>query len=281
MMRYGARVTTRTGGSWLAALLAPANVLALMAGGVASFLTLDPTAFLAALGASGLYAAAVNLSPQVRRFVGRNAEAQTATQAEPLDLVGAALAELSPSQRQHYETLKSVRDDILKRYQQMPGGRVLAASSSSRLDALLTNFARLVGTLNSYRAFLNVAERKVLDEELEQLERELSSDENERLREVKQRRVELLKKRVQRYVQAEESREIVSHQLASIEDVLRLTLEQSIAIRDPQSVGRQLEALTAEVAATEETVREMEQFVQITEEFSSTASLPQGGVRTR
>jgi hypothetical protein len=60
-----------------------------------------------------------------------------------------------------------------------------------------------------------------------------------------------------------------------------LTHEQSIAIRDPESVGRQLEALTAEVAATEETVKEMEQFMQITEEFSPLPSLPQQGSRTR
>jgi FlaA1/EpsC-like NDP-sugar epimerase len=90
-----------------------------------------------------------------------------------------------------------------------------------------------------------------------------------------------LKKRVQRFVQAEESREVVSHQLAGIEDVLRLTHEQSIAIRDPEVVSRQLDALTAEVAATEETVREMEQFMQVTEEFSSTSSLPSGRERVR
>jgi hypothetical protein len=101
------------------------------------------------------------------------------------------------------------------------------------------------------------------------------------LKEVKARRVEILKKRVARFAQAEESREVVSHQLASIEDVLRLTHEQSIAIRDPEVVSRQLEALTAEVTATEETVKEMESFMQVTEEFSSTASLPQPKERVR
>ena len=95
-------------------------------------------------------------------------------------------------------------------------------------------------------------------------------DKNERLKEVKSRRVEILKKRLARFVQAEESREVVSHQLASIEDLLRLTHEQSIAIRDPQVVTRQLDALSAEVAATEETVRDMESFMVVTEELSST-----------
>jgi hypothetical protein len=55
--------------------------------------------------------------------------------------------------------------------------------------------------------------------------------------------------------------------------MLRLTHEQSIAIRDPEMVGRQLDALSAEVAATEETVKEMEQFMQVTQEFGSEASV--------
>lgn len=273
--------TKRTPSFALAALMMPANLCALLGAGVASFVLGDPTPLFGAAGASVLYLTWVTTSSSFRKAVRTNFEAQQLGDAGR-DSREALLVDLSASQRQHFETLRAVRDDVLTRYQQMPGGRVLAASSSSRLDALLTSFARLVSTLNAYRTFLSATDRQTLVEELTQLEAELQGDQSERLREVKSRRVELLKKRVQRYVQAEESREVVSHQLASIEDVLRLTHEQSIAIRDPESVGRQLEVLTAEVAATEETVKEMEQFMQITEEFSSTtASLPNTGTRTR
>jgi hypothetical protein len=140
---------------------------------------------------------------------------------------------------------------------------------------------RLVSTLNSYRKFLSATDRKAIEAELRSLEAEVATEKNERLKEVKARRVEILKKRVARFLQAEESREVVSHQLASIEDVLRLTHEQSIAIRDPLVVSRQLEALTAEVSATEETVKEMETFMQVTEEFSSTTSVPSAPERVR
>jgi hypothetical protein len=158
---------------------------------------------------------------------------------------------------------------------------VLGASSGPRLDALLTSFLRLVSTLNGYRRFLGAADRLRLEEELHGLELEVAQATSEKLREVKARRVELLTKRVERYRQAAESREVVSHQLASIEDLLRLTSEQSIAVRDPELVSRQLEALTAEVAATEDTVQEMEQFMHLTQEFSSMESLPSGPVKVR
>jgi hypothetical protein len=91
---------------------------------------------------------------------------------------------------------------------------------------------------------------------------------------VQEKRADILRRRLERFTQAEESRAVVSHQLASIEDLMRLTHEQSIASRDPESVNRQLEALSAEATATDETVREMERFLDFTEETSG--PLPHG-----
>lgn len=261
------------------ALLMPANLFALAAGGIASLVMGDWVPLAAAAGASGLYLALLSTLPSFRRAVRARAAGLEDVAGE--DELNALLGDLAPSQRQHYQELVSLKDRILDSYRKMPGGRVLAASSERRLEGLLTSFLRLVGTLNSYRRFLSATDREAIQAELAQLEREVADEKNERLRDVKARRVEILKKRVQRFVQAEESREVVSHQLAGIEDVLRLTHEQSIAIRDPEVVSRQLDALTAEVAATEETVREMEQFMQVTEEFSSTQSLPSGRERVR
>lgn len=260
----------------MAALSMPANFFALAAGGVASVALGDPTPIAAAGGASLLYSVMLSMLPSFRRAVRANLEAQVQSDVASPEEREALLGELAPSQREHYDVLRELRDRILESYEKMPGGRVLVASSERRLEALLTSFLRLVATLNSYRKYLNATDRKAIEEELRALQAEVEAEKNERLKEVKARRVEILKKRVARFVQAEESREVVSHQLASIEDVLRLTHEQSIAIRDPEVVSKQLEALTAEVNATEETVKEMEQFMQITEDLggSSSVSLP-------
>ncbi len=265
----------------LAALVMPANLFALLGGTIASMVTGDWLPMVAAAGASALYLTLLSTFPSFRRRVRANFEAQSGSLVASPDELETLVGELGPSQREHYQSLKALRDGILERYQTLPGGRVLAASSAHRLDALLTSFLRLVSTLNGYRQFLGTTDRQRLEAELVALEAELASDRSERLREVKARRAEILKKRVQRYAQAEESRELISHQLASIEDALLLTHEQSIAIRDPQLVSHQLDALTAEVTATEETVKEMEQFMRVTEEFSSAASLPDEGGKVR
>ena len=253
-----------------AALLMPANLFALAAGGVASWLVGDWVPLAAAGGASVAYLAFLSTMPSFRRAVRANSDAQTTADVATPEEEEALLAELAPSQKEHYAQLKGLKARILDEYGKLPGGGVLQASSESRLDALLTSFLRLVATLNSYRKYLSVADKRAVEEELAALSVEVEHETNERLKDVKARRVDILKKRLARFVQADESREVVSHQLASIEDLLRLTHEQSIAIRDPQVVTRQLDALSAEVAATEETVRDMESFMLVTEELSST-----------
>ena len=248
-----------------AAFLAPANLFALLAAAVSTALVGDPIPALVALGMEGVYLGTLSLSPRFQRSV----RAQSGWRSEDPEGAGAFLEELAPSQREHYFALRELRDRILANYRKLPGGGVLVASSESRLDALLINFLRLVSTLNSYRKYLGAADRSAVEREVKELEEEIAAEANARLREVKRKRVEILRKRLERFKQAEDSRELVSHQLASIEDLLRLTHEQSIAIRDPESLTQQLDALSAEAAATEETVREMERFMEITDELGS------------
>lgn len=255
-----------------AAFLMPANLVAVGIAGAAALLSGEPLALLAALGAEGVYLAVVSSARPFRRAV-RSRDLARAD--DPDTQVVAMLEDLAPSQREHYFMLRDLRDKILANYAKLPGGRVLAASSEQRVDTLLTSFLRLLGTLNSYRKYLNATDRKAVERELDELKQQSEQEtDNPRLKDVKLRRVDILSKRLQRFQQAADSRELVSHQLAGIEDLLRLTHEQSIALRDPEAVNRQLEALSVEAQSTEETVREMERFLEFHEEISG--PLPHG-----
>jgi hypothetical protein len=253
-----------------AAFLAPANLIGLSAATVGSVVVHDPIPAAVALGLEALYLGTLSWLPQFRRAVRAERPSQRTAAAE----VERMLAELAPSQREHYHVLRELRDKIEENYRKLPSGTMVVASSERSVDALLTAFLRLVLTLNHYRKFLNAADRHVVEGELVELRAELEGETHPRLREVKEKRLEILQKRLSRFEQAAESREIISHQLAGIEDLLRLTHEQSIAIRDPQSVSRQLDVLSAEVASSEETVREMERFLEFDEELAP--SLPHG-----
>ena len=256
-----------------AAFLMPANLVGLLTAAASSVLTMEPLPALVALGVEGVFLVGASTSKRFQKAV--RAGTPDARDAEAAQQqVDALLTELAASQREHYQQLVGLKEKILANYGKLPGGRVLVASSEQRLDTLLTSFLRLISTLNQHRTFLNSTERQALEKDVRALETELAGEANPRLRDVKEKRLEILKRRFARFEQAGESREVVSHQLASIEDLMRLTHEQSIAIRDPETVNRQLDALGAEATATDETVREMERFLDFTEETSG--PLPHG-----
>jgi hypothetical protein len=234
-------------------------------------MTGEPLPALVALGLEGLYLGVVSSMKRFQRAV----RAQTPDDPEAArKAVDALQSDLAPSQREHYQQLLGLKEKILANYRKLPGGKVLEADSEPRLDALLTSFLRLISTLNQYRAYLNSSDREHLEREVRELEEDVAREANARLKDVKQNRVDILRKRLARFEQAGESREVVSHQLAGIEDLMRLTHEQSIAIRDPESVNRQLVVLSAEAEATEESVRQMEQFLEFSEE--TRGPLPHG-----
>lgn len=259
-----------------AAFLLPANLVGLTTAAMSSAVTQQPLPMLVALGVEGLYLGVLSSMSRFQRAV-RSKQPDNPEAARAA--VDALLADLAPSQRDHYQQLVGLKEKILGNYRKLPGGRVLAADSEPKLDALLTSFLRLISALNQYRTYLGGSDREHLASEVAALEAEVAQEPNPRLKDVKGKRVEILRKRLMRFEQAGESREVVSHQLAGIEDLLRLTHEQSIAIRDPESVNRQLDVLSAETEATDETVRQMERFLDFTEEIS--APLPHGGTRVR
>jgi hypothetical protein len=86
-----------------------------------------------------------------------------------------------------------------------------------------------------------------------------------------------LEERLARFDKAITGRELISHQLAGIEEFLRLMHDQALTLRDPDTATHQLEDLAHQLDVTTETIREMEAFSAVTEEFAqfdSVESLP-------
>ena len=248
-----------------------------MAGGaaVASLALMNPLPVLVAVGVELVYLGTVPSLPRFQRAV--RARRERVRHGAEQQATEAMLEGLSPNQRESYFALRSLRDRILESYARVPGGTVLADTSAARMDALLSSFVRLLSTLNSYRRYLTNTDRKAIEKELAQLKAELEAQEtgdSAKVKEVKRRRVEILEKRLERFDRAAESRELISHQLASIDDFMRLLHEQSLTLRDPDVLGQQLDHLASEIETTDETVREMEKFTALTEELSGPSPIP-------
>ena len=252
--------------------------LAALAGAVGlSAVTLSPIPLLLAAGAELLYLATVPTFRPYRRLIDSRYYHHRRLTGRRQD--SAIYERLSPNQQATYDSLLALRQKIEENYVRLAGGTpVLASQSVHKIDTLLRSFLRLLDQLNAYRRYLTATDRGRIEREIEELRADLEDEDSERLREIKARRLDILERRLERFAKGEENREIISHQLAAIEDVLRLIHEQSLTARDPQDISKQIDTLTAEVEETEGTVREMESFLRLQEELDEEIA---GAVRER
>lgn len=243
-----------------AALLHPASVTILAVGTGLSVLGGGEAPLLLAGGLDLVWAGYAVGDARFRRAVDARAGARELK--ERRRRTEALLAELAPNQREHFANLRALAERIDANYQRLPGSAPVLADSRQKLEALLQAFLRLLVSWNDHRRYLGATDRREIERDLAALRTDLARETGgEAVREIKQKRVEILEKRLDRFRFAEENREAIAHQLASIEDVLRLVHEGSITLRDPAAITRQLDALTVEVEATEATVREMDRFL--------------------
>lgn len=161
------------------------------------------------------------------------------------------------SQRRYYR-LRQFRDDIRANYQQ------LSAASQGLLDMHLK---KLDGLLQSYLDLLYQRERyygltsRDTEAEVRRAIRELEDEESteaERVQAVKQRRLSVLRKRLERLRAAREDLAVIGAQLGAIEDVVKYIHEQSWTLQNPEEVTVQLDTLLDEVEETQRSVHEIE-----------------------
>jgi 3-dehydroquinate dehydratase len=80
-----------------------------------------------------------------------------------------------------------------------------------------------------------------------------------RVRQIKQKRLDILEKRLDRFKKAHENLAVIEAQLETIEDVTKYIHEQSLTMRNPEEVSFQLDTLIAEVEETQAAVTEIEE----------------------
>ncbi len=171
---------------------------------------------------------------------------------------------LPPEMRSRYAYVEQVAQAIRANYSQLSfASQVFATQMQNKLSGLLEGYLRLLYAAHSHREHLRSLNPDQVRSEAEYLERELAS-EPPKVREINQRRIEILRKRLAKFEKIQENRQVIDAQCAAIEDVLQLIRDQSVTMRDPQEVSAQLDHLVEDVEQTEQSVREMEEIFALT-----------------
>lgn len=97
-----------------------------------------------------------------------------------------------------------------------------------KIDGLQMNFMRLLVSYDRFPSILAADNPALIRRQIEEI-RGSMGDDNEKLREIKEKRIALLQKRTRNYSQAIDNQKLIEQQLKTVEETMKYFVEQSLA----------------------------------------------------
>jgi hypothetical protein len=226
--------------------------------GIAGFALLSGSGLPLLLGA-GLELMYLSVVPNNSRFQRLVRSWKYEEEKRRVDLGLAAMFQEIPAEmRLRYADLDKVCRRIRENYSRLSStSQIFARQTEDKLQGLERAYLRLLYSAWQHREYLKTTDLRDVQHELAHLQKP-RDPETPKLQEINKGRIEILKKRIDKFDKIRENCEIIDAQCAAVEDVLGLIRDQSVTMRDPQEVSEHIEGLVRDVEQTEETVRQME-----------------------
>ncbi len=206
------------------------------------------------VGAELMY---LGIMPRNERFQ-RHVRSQKAAEKHKPPSQREIFSQLRNRSQRRYAKLRKLKEQIQTNYRRLSyASQGMLESHVKKIDGLLESYLDLLYQRERYRDFMNQSAEAEIVRRIQTLRADMSND-SDRVRTVKKRRLHVLKQRLARFRKAHENLEIIGAQLGTIEDVVKYVHEQSWTLQDPQEVGFQLDALLEEVEETQSSIREIE-----------------------
>lgn len=128
----------------------------------------------------------------------------------------------------------------------------------SKMEELLSTYLQLLDMHQRYQFYIDTQIEQEILEEVEKQQKKLAGVESEKLKASGERRLAILKKRLNKFRIVKEKFLICETQLETIEDAIRFIYEQSMTMTNPEDVGRQLDVLLTEMDETTAIIQDMD-----------------------
>ncbi len=171
------------------------------------------------------------------------------------------LLRMGDEHRRELLRLESIVDRI--RYTAGPHGTAAQIAVEECLR-LLASYVRLAIAHNTSRECLASINRRGLEDEARTLEAARFSQ-GHHARALAQRRIAVARKRAERWDRSREALDAISHQLALIGDLVRLTHEQVAAPADPIGATDEIDCIVEELDENHSTLEELAEFLGVEE----------------
>lgn len=167
--------------------------------------------------------------------------------------------QLTKASQKRYIRFRNLEKAIRENYERLSyASQGMLQAHLKKIDGLLDSYLNLLWQHERYERFTQQATEDKVVNAMQQLRKEMETD-PPRVRQIKQKRLDILEKRLDRFKKAHENLAVIEAQLETVEDVTKYIHEQSLTMRNPEEVSFQLDTLLAEVEETQATVTEIEE----------------------
>src|SRR5688572_16791815 len=253
---------------------------AIVAGGaaVASALTLNPLPLLLWLGSELVLLPILDSGP-LRRLVARRR--REAARAQAVATRARLIASFDPAHVKRYTALEHLCHLIEANYQSLTGiSQAYLAEQRGKLDYILEGCLHRMQAMQRYEKMPSTRNPSEIKRELAELEEELSEPGlNERARAALQKNLELKQRLLAASAEVSGTMRALATELDSMESLLEVLHQNSIALRDPQAIATELDTIVRQSEESERVVREMEALLR--SDSASWSTERPGGVATR
>lgn len=232
---------------------------AIVLGGVAivSLISLSPIPLLFWLGSELVLLPILDSGP-LRRLVQRRRTALAREEAEAAR--ARVIASFNPTNAKRYTGLENLCRLIEANYQGLHGiSQAYLSEQRSKLDMILGGCLTRMMALQRHERMLASRNPGDVEKEIEHLEEELEQPELPgRARAALQENLELKRRLLASYSEARGTMKALASELDSMGSLLEVLHQNSISMRDPQTISQELDTIVRQSEDSERAVREME-----------------------
>lgn len=242
------------------AFLHPINLVCLLAGTISAFVFnnvgfISSTVLTFTIGAELFYLGVVPNLPSYRK----NIRLKKKKERNEVNGDKNLFHGLDPRSQKRFLVLKHITIEVQKNFETLPySSQGMLEHIKNKVDDLLSTYLTLLEMNRRFQVYMNSEAEEEIREKVAEQESELSEIDSEKLKRTRERRLEILKKRLKKFDAAKEKYLICETHLETIEDAIRYIYEQSMTMPNAEDVGVQLDHLVTEMEETTQIIEELD-----------------------
>jgi len=167
--------------------------------------------------------------------------------------------QLTKASQKRYIRFRNIEKAVRENYQKLSyASQGMLEAHLKKIDDLLDSYLNMLQQKERYERFAQQATENEVVDAMARLREEMNDD-PPKVQQIKQKRLNILEKRLAKFKKAHENLAVIEAQLETIEDVTKYIHEQSLTMRNPEEISFQLDTLVSEVEETQASIGEIEE----------------------